>query len=205
LAADLHEAVWRTGGLAAHMDKKLDKKIVFLVRGDLIRRYPGVVAHAVRQAQDGVDRKFDPVTKVPILEEAGVDTPKETLFHIHLPPNILLVGFDLEEREIIDNDDRWWFTLSENPTEPRFGLDASRDKPVPPGGPSRDDLIWGDFGFVNGRFLSAAPRPISAPTSIPADVASWGTSSADVAYLLFQLPARAAFRATNMLTGSRLA
>src|SRR6185436_6606601 len=43
LIADLHEAQWRAGGLSAHMDKKLDKKIVFLVRGDLIRRYPGVV------------------------------------------------------------------------------------------------------------------------------------------------------------------
>ena len=29
------------------MDKTLDGQIVFLVRGDLIRRYPGVVAHAV--------------------------------------------------------------------------------------------------------------------------------------------------------------
>ncbi len=163
LIADLHEAPWRTGGLSAHMDKKLDKKIVFLVRGDLIRRYPGVVAHAVRQAQDGVDRKFDPVTNVPILEEAGVDTPKKTLFHIHLPPNILLVGFDLEEREIIDDDDRWWFTLSENPSEPRFGLDESRDKPVPPGGPSRDDLIWDDFGVAERRLPRAPPRGRSPP------------------------------------------
>ena len=86
-----------------------------------------------------------------------MDTPKKTLFHIHLPPNILLVGFDLEEREIIDDDDRWWFTLSENPSEPRFGLDESRDKPVPPGGPSRDDLIWDDFAVAEGGFLERRP------------------------------------------------
>ena len=78
------------------MAANLDKKIVFLVRGDLIRRYPGVVAHAVRQAQIGVPPtpQIDPTTKVPLLESGNEHTPKETLFHIVLPPNILLAGFE---------------------------------------------------------------------------------------------------------------
>ena len=184
------------------MDKKLDEKIVFLVRGDLIRRYPGVVAHAVRQAQDGVDRNSIRSPRCRSWRRRGGHAEEDALPHpsaAEHPAGRLRSG----GAEIIDDDDRWWFTLSENPSEPRFGLDESRDKPVPPGGPSRDDLIWDDFAVAKGGFLSAAPRPISAATSIPADVARWGTSSADVAYLLFQLPARAAFRATNMLTGSR--
>ena len=204
LAADLDDPRWRTGGLSDHVEPTLGKKIVFLVRGDLVRRYPGVVAHAVRQAQAGGDRQF--VKGVPVLEEAGEKTPKETLFHIHLPPNILLVGFDLTEDEITDGDDRWWFTLSENPTEPRFGLDEGRDDSPPPAAPpSRDDLVWGDFGTAPGQFLDAlSPHPaVRFATPVAGDFSSWGASSAEVAHLLFQLPARAAFLATNMLTGSR--
>ena len=53
-----------------------------------------------------------------------------TLFHVHLPPNVLLVGFDLDASAVIDAPgETWWFTLSENPTEPRFGLDPSRERP----------------------------------------------------------------------------
>ena len=54
LVADLHEAPWRTGELGGHIDPALDGQIVFLVRGDLVRRYPGVVAHACASASAGV-------------------------------------------------------------------------------------------------------------------------------------------------------
>ena len=47
----------------------------------------------------------------------------KTLFHIHLPPNMLLVGFAADEAASRTPGETWWFTLSENPTEPRFGLD----------------------------------------------------------------------------------
>ena len=44
------------------------------ILGDLIRRYPGVVAHAAREAD--IERG------IPIFEETS---PVRTLFHIHLP------------------------------------------------------------------------------------------------------------------------
>ena len=47
LVADLHQAAWRHGALGSHVRPELDGQIVFMVRGDLVRRYPGVVAHAV--------------------------------------------------------------------------------------------------------------------------------------------------------------
>ena len=121
LVADLHELPWRTGGLGEHVDPALDGQAsVFLVRGDLIRRYPGVVAHAARAGQDRDccrrSRSFEPRA-----------SPIKTLFHVFLPPNVLLVGFAMTEGEIDTPAETWWFTLSENPTEPRFGLDPSRD------------------------------------------------------------------------------
>lgn len=201
LVADMHELAWRSGALRSHVDPALDGRLVFLVRGDLIRRYPGVVAHAVRQATDAAGNLLSE-ERIPLFETAAADSPVRTLFHVHLPPNVLLVGFDMK-RERIDSDaETWWFTLSENPTEPRFGLDPSRA-----GAMTRDNLVWDDFGVAVGGFLDATRHtadigfdgPASAP---PVEHSQWGASSAQVAYLLFQLPARAAFLGTTMVEGA---
>ena len=123
---------------------------MFLVRGDLIRRYPGVVAHAVREADAATASTGHPDLR------AGRTSPIETLFHVLLPPNVLLVGFDLTRARIDTPGETWWFTLSENPTEPRFGLDPSRDRPAS----TRDNLIWDDFGVAQpGQFLDATRQP----------------------------------------------
>jgi hypothetical protein len=60
---------------------------------------------------------------------------------------------------------------------------------------SRDSLVWADFGIGSpGGFLDATRH-----TDLVFGESRWGASSADVAYLLFQLPARAAFRAKAMV------
>jgi hypothetical protein len=182
LVADMHEPAWRDGELGRHVDQALQGQLVFLVRGDLVRRYPGVVAHVAREAKsaDGI----------PVFEATS---PVRTLFHVHLPPNVLLVGFAMTKERIVTPGERWWFTLSENPTEPRFGLDPARAEPL-----SRDSLVWTDFGVgAPGGFLDATQH-----TDIAFEGATWGASSADVAYLLFQLPARAAFSARSMIAGA---
>jgi len=204
LVADLHERPWRDGALGTHL-LGADGRLVLLVRGDLVRRYPGVVAHAVRQATDdhGVllqDRG------VPLFEFATGESPIKTLFHVHLAPNVLLVGFDMSRARIGAAGETWWFTLSENPTEPRFGLDATR----PEAQPTRDNLIWSDFGLpvssdVPGQFLDAlrqAPGIRFRSLEAPLEDSTWGASSAEVARLLFQLPARAAFLGTRMVSGA---
>ena len=186
LVADMHEPAWQNGELGSHVQRRLDGQLVFLVRGDLVRRYPGVVAHAV--IESGVDANGIP------LFQAG--SPVATLFHIFLPPNVLLVGFAMTRERIETPGEKWWFTLSENPTEPRFGLDPSRDELQP----SRDSLIWSDFGIGPlGGFLDATKH-----TNLAFDDSRWGASSAQVAYLLFQLPARAAFLAQKMVAGGNL-
>jgi hypothetical protein len=182
LVADLHQPAWRGSELGSHVKPELEGQLVLLVRGDLIRRYPGVVAHAAREADS--DRG------IPIFEATS---PIRTLFHVHLPPNVLLVGFGMTRTRIDTPGETWWFTLSENPTEPRFGLDPSRVGPR-----TRDNLIWTDFGVgTPGGFLDATQH-----TEIAYAGSQWGASSAQVAWLLFQLPARAAFLGTRMVAGA---
>jgi hypothetical protein len=182
LTAKLHEPPWAGGSLGDHVKADLQGQLVMLVRGELIRRYPGVVAHATRQA--GTDNN------VPLFE---ADSPARTIFQIILPPDILLAGFSLTRARAMQADETWWFTLSENPTEPHFGLDPSRQEAI-----SRENLIWDDFGVNSpGQFLSARRGG-----AIVFGGSQWGASSAQMAYLLFRLPARAAFRASKMIEGS---
>ena len=198
LVADLHELPWRSGALSTHIDPKLQGRLVFLVRGELVRRYPGAVAHVVRQAIDDAGHALTD-NGVPLFEGATELTPRKTLFHIVLPPNLLLAGFDMARTDLDVPGETWWFTLSENPTEPRFGLDDSRQGPI-----SRDNLAFSDFGLTPGGFLDATQAYPSVdfsepPSNPPPDRSQWGTTSAQMAYLLFQLPARAAFLAKRMV------
>ena len=166
LVADLHEPPWRTGELGAHVDQALDGRLVFLVRGDLVRRYPGVVAHAAPRG--------GPRTRgIPIFEAAS---PIETLFHVFLPPNVLLVGFDMTRARIDTPGETWWFTLSENPTEPRFGLD-----PSPRGRPHARQP---DLGRLRGHPARRVPGrdPATCRGQRSRPRTRWGTSSAQVAY-----------------------
>ncbi|RYF45519.1 MAG: hypothetical protein EOO27_41190 [Comamonadaceae bacterium] len=72
--------------------------------------------------------------------------------------------------------------------------------------PTRDNLIWADLGVTGpGQFLEATKHTNLTFTGIPGpdtQRATWGASSAEVAFLLFQLPARAAFRASKMIAGA---
>ena len=188
--------------LGHHVDKTLDDRIVLLARGELIRRYPGLVAHAVMQAElvDG--------RPVFALE------PAKTLFQINLAPNLLLVGFDVKAADVENADpdpDKplaegahpWFFTLAENPTEPRFGLDDGPRSAAH----ERDDLTWVDLVQDGSRFLRPslpAPPPDVKdgpfqPTPAPAATVRWGVDAAAVAHILYQPPARAAFRAASMI------
>ncbi len=138
-------------------------------------------------------RVQDAATGLPLFE-AG-DGAK-VLFRVHLAPNILLVAFDLLPGTIKAAGPAWWFLLSENPTEPRFGLDDV----AAAGGNPRNNLTWGQL--LGGlppdqrRFLRA-----STPNLAIGGV-TWGSDAAAVAHLLFQLPARAAFLGTRMLANT---
>ena len=175
--------------LGGHVDPSLGGRIVMLVRGDLIRRYPGVVAHAM--TAQGLD-----ANGVPIFLAGSVPT----LFQVALAPDILLVGFDLKVADVTPDI---WFTLSENPTEPRFGLDEPRPAddpdpdPDPPPRQQRNSLDWNDPALAGGLFL----EPNSwLGGQVAAPLASYATDAARFAHVVFQLPARAAFHGTALLT-----
>lgn len=182
--------------LGGHVDPGMDGRIALVVRGELVRRYPGLVAHAVQQATRESGR--------PVFGD-----PAPVLFQVNLAPDVLLAGFDVRRDDVMSADPHpdvtdpadgiWWFTLAENPTEPRFGLD---DQPPDPGH-LRDDLTWGDLPSDTPPFLRPGQPVLTVtdgpPPPPPEGSTVWGAHAAAVAHILYQPPSRAAFRAAMMI------
>ena len=190
LTAPLH--AFDDRALGEHIDPALNGAIVLLVRGELVRRYPNVLAHAVTQTEDE-----DP-------PKVFVATPAPCLFRLHLEPDLLLVGFNRKADQVVaPNPGRsgaWWFVLSEHVGEPRFGLDevdSPADRHVAGTTVKRDDLQWGDLAQDGIGFLLAGPPMVKISG------AAFRSDAAYLAWLLFQQPSRAAFAATDIMAAVR--
>jgi hypothetical protein len=169
-------------------------KIVLLVRGELLRRYPGTVIYAVRAvAPDG--------TRVPSLDPADERHP---LFRGTLDPDVTFVGFPLTAAQVAEGLG-WYFVLQQQPTEPRFGLD---DDPFGPGesGVIPELKTWNDLNWAhvapNAAALKAlAHVPVQALSLTPTtpQKAVWGRNAAHMASITKQRPVRVAIHASDML------
>jgi hypothetical protein len=186
LADPIHRMA--AGDLGSHLSGAGRGKLVYVVRGELVRRYPQLHAQVVRQHSATTPIRY---TAVPV----------PTLFQAAVGPDVMLVGVDLEDRDVLEGPDRpaadgtlapvpppgsLWLTLSEHVGEPRFGLDEG-----PSSGAGRDDLAWADWPVAAGH-LPIAVAPGLRPPGL-------SLSSAVVAWLLYQLPARAGFRARRLM------
>ncbi|MBW9111694.1 hypothetical protein [Microbacterium ureisolvens] len=178
----------RTGALGSHLDDARSGKLVFVVRGELVRRFPHVLANAAASAtDDGFVVTYEPAPVTP-------------LFRIALSPNLLIVAVDLTSAEVtgVDSDPlvapppgAYWFTLAEHVAAPRFGLDEG---PAAGGVPERDDLNWAHWTLAPGDTHLKADVPTVSDAAQPAV-----ETAAKVAWALFQRPARVGFRVRTLL------
>jgi len=180
-----------------------DSQIVLVVRGDLLKRYPNSVVFA-QKAIIGSDG-----AKAIDLDLTAAEFTKELLFPLYraeIYPDIKFFGFDLTVRQAKGDDpspgfpandhEGWFFIIQEVPGEARFGMDISYD----PGtdGVTWDDLSWRNFPTPDPDFITASPHPTGfVPTDNNPD--RWATSSASMAYILFQKPSMVAVHASEML------
>jgi hypothetical protein len=119
LAQDLHR--FTQTPLGTHLNAAAGgstQHLVFVVRGELIRRYPDALTFAMRAILPPPDP-----THPTFIEPAPNNSNHalaRILFHAHLSPDILLVGFDLTDADL--SPGAWWFIIAEHPTAPRFSL-----------------------------------------------------------------------------------
>jgi hypothetical protein len=163
-------------------------KLVLLIRGELLRRYPGTIIYALHST--------DPTS------DAGTIAEVHPVFRGTLEPDVTFLGFDLTP-EKLRTEQNWFFVLQEQPTEPRFGLDDapfSEGKPVPEL-KTWNDLNWGHVAPSADKLKELSYVPVNntqlTPTTL--DRGSWGRNSAHMAYISKQLPTRIAIRTKELL------
>jgi hypothetical protein len=173
---------WESEGqLAAQVGG--ESNLVLLLRGELLRMYPGTAVLAIRAI--GPDTPGD----------ADADV-REPIFSGHLEPDIAFFGFDLVDDDLASGHG-WFFALQEQVTEPRFGFDEAVDSRRLGGPLAWREVAWPDAGVADGERLAFDRlRSLASShrlTPVPAN-------AADAAEALFQEPVQVLVHASD-LTG----
>ena len=165
--------------------------LVVLVRGELLRRYPGTAIYVQRAtfAADG-SRQL-------------ADETREPQFAGRLDPDIQFFGLPLgvSEARGSDTDAGWFVVLRQPPTDARFGLDAPPDGANYGGTPTRwSDLHWRHLArdaSEDQRLRHA--RASGELSSLRIGGLEWGYNSAHQAQITLQRPVMVAIHASDMI------
>ena len=203
---ELAAVSWQTGSLGHHKPQAAGQEgqLVLLIRGDLLRRFPGTIVFAVPANATGQPDFTSPKVK-------------QAVFGGALGDEYRFLGFNLTAVQA--RTEHWWFAFAEQPTEPRFGLDTItgdwgetalgyQPPPLPNQPPEvLQAAAWNNAGWQHTVGFSQFRPGMHAPARAdrlkqpaPAlDPAVWGTHAADVARICFQQPVRASLPASEML------
>jgi hypothetical protein len=156
-------------------------QMVFVVRGDLLRRYPTTAVYAVKAGSDGK------------MSKSAGDHVEPNLRGF-IDPDIAFVGFDLSRDQVLEPPG-FFFVLQQQATEPRFGFDipAGGDRNVPV---AWRDATWGHVAVGPGAYLSIADNPMSG---FRRDGATFVHNAAHLAAITLQQPVRVAIHAQDLI------
>src|SRR5262245_13168174 len=185
---------WGSRALGTVAVGKGGDKVVLLIRGELLRRYPNTVIYAVRGVLSGGKRTL---STLPADEEYPI-------FRGTLQPDVTFIGFNLTPAQVLTSPG-YFFVLQQQPTEPRFGMD---DDPFGPGesGVIPELKTWNDLNWAHVAPTPAALKALShvsikkvTLTPTTKQPVTWGRNSAHMALITKQLPARVAIHASEMI------
>lgn len=165
-------------------------RLILLIRGELLTRYPGAIIYAVSSEELHQENRtqFYPV------------------FQGQFDPDIVILGFNLVESEARGDgkDTGYYFVIEQPPTEPRFGLDFADSY-----GLSLEDLdswaklTWGHVVDNKESFDAISHLKVTndrlSSLSGEIDHTRWGLNSAHQARITFQSPVRIAIHANMLL------
>jgi hypothetical protein len=161
-------------------------KLILLIRGELLRRYPGTAIYAVKAVRDGSGSR----TLSPKPEDEY-----HPIFRGSMDPDVMFLGFNLTRADVTAGDGAY-FILQEQPSEPRFGLD---DDPAIPTLKTWNDLNWGHLAPNDDSYVAVKKSALVPVDAGQAAKAKWGRNSAHMAYITKQLPSRVAIHASELL------
>lgn len=181
---------WGKTALGAHPGRESQTQpLVFVLRADLLRRYPDLVIYMNKAKETQHDSGQT-------IREPNEEKALYPLFHAKIASDIICLGFDITmETALVDPG--WFFILQQRPGAVQFGMDLpnSATGNVPPLN-SWDDLNWAHFPAANTYLDLESDRPEE-----PADTEgiSWGETAAHTAWITNQKPFRLAIHAKALL------
>ncbi|MFJ4206600.1 hypothetical protein ACIP2Y_44325 [Streptomyces sviceus] len=181
--ADVEEiALWPLDApLGSQLRTGREGDLVLLVRGDLLRRFPGTALLAVRAVDGRLPSAFDGVPATALaLDESTV---------LYLFPDL-----DAERARAED----WFFVFREPMRGTQFGFDTG-DQPAEMA--TWAELTWRGIRVDPTRCVRLDQVPATPTGLTQSDPPQWARDSADMARIAFQQPFQLAFRATTLLGG----
>ncbi len=168
----------------------MDGKLVFVIRGELLKKFPNTTVYMQAAKWDKTNGNFD--TKKPRLLDKEIKTP---VFEAKIDPDIYFLGFDITSDEALGDDSitskpGWFFVLKERAGEVRFGMDISSD-----GNTSWNDLSWDNLNNLD-QYVDIN---LNKPNPQTRNGITWGTNAADMAWILYQNPFMMAIHAKEMI------
>ncbi|MCB0579581.1 MAG: hypothetical protein KDD10_09775 [Phaeodactylibacter sp.] len=200
-------------------------RLVFVVRGELLKKFPRTVIYLQKAAwqrdESGPDK-----TLPRVLDTSRPEYTLEPAFQAQVDPDIHLLGFDISIATAMgnvsaDNRPGWFVVIRERPGELHFGMDQSAGDAA-----GWDNLNWEDGSLANiqaGAYLDLdLHRPqtlrFSDMEEATGNEVAWGRgevegegpgagegNAADMAWILFQKPFMVAIHVEEMLVGEALA
>ncbi|MCP4998659.1 MAG: hypothetical protein GY933_07815, partial [Hyphomicrobiales bacterium] len=192
-------------------------RVVLVIRGDLLRKYPNTIIYA-QSARWGVgDREDELILHDENGDRAAADITDPDIhfpaFKARVSPDLHFIGFnltldqvrghpDLEEsaearRTIPASRLGKYFVLQEVVGEARFGLDVS----IPSQSSENlfDNLAWPNIDLRDGPIVDVAKPFLSTPDGDNDNGLVWGANAADMAAILYQKPVMLAVHGRDML------
>lgn len=193
--------------LGAHRKGGKKEKLVLIIRGELLKKYPNTVIYAQKALADPNPQKKFRIREEPTHEEF-VKEFKFPIFKAEVDPDIKFFGFELTIEEAQGTAKSadfpasdmlgWFFIIQQIPGEPRFGMDISYKPNDAAAKDTWDNVAWNKLPNQNEVFIKSTNVPTLDLTTAE-KTHPWGFSSSEMAYILFQKPVMVAVHATEML------
>ena len=174
--------------------------LMLLIRGALPARWPGLIVRASRAV-------------IP----AGSTLPNPSddwlypAFTGRAEPDVSFYGFGLTAAQARSSagppaDPGWFFVLSEQPFQPRFGLEPLPQPPAYGGAPATwGDLTWGELATGATSYATliqiSAAHPPPALNGLTLGGVTFGHNAAHMASITLRQPFQVAIHADEMLAG----
>ncbi len=173
----------RANRLGENGTSSLGSRAVFLIRSELVRRFPDATLFLQKAVIRNGSRSPDPTTE-----------PLPVAFRGMLADDSLYVGFDITIADLRAGEG-WYFVIQERFGAPRFGLDA----------PSTSDFVGNDWTNLSWSHLkNGQPNQHVAigEQSLSANGASWGRNAGHMAAISIRKPVRVAIHIDKLLPPS---